>query len=165
MLIAESAAVLSWVGPADQHPPFVINPDRLRSAQRRVSDLDSVSSPRQFGNHRLTIGAFDLEYPARMREATRSFRGLLRIHPAIEHTMQKMSVAGGLVMAPDDTKRHYCTPILAQHAGNDRVQRPLPRRDRVRMPGDELETGASVLQQHPTFRCDDAAAKGSEKRV
>ena len=101
--------------------------------------LDLMSAAREFGDYWLGVRAFDLEYPARMGETTGSFRGLLRIHPGIEYTMQKMSVTGRLVMSPYHPKRHDRISVFAQHAGNDGVQRPLPWRNRVWMAIDKLK--------------------------
>ena len=79
--------------------------------------------------------------------------------------MQKMGVASCLIMAAHYAKGHDCTPLLAQHARNDGVQRPLSRRDRVRMPWDQLEARAAVVQQHAAFRRKNAAAEGKKERV
>src|SRR6266571_123148 len=87
-----------------------------------------------------------------MREAARRLGSLLRIHSAIEHAMEKVGVASCLIMAAHYVEGHDRTPLLAQHARDDCMQRPLSRRDRVRMPRDQPEARAAVVQQHAAFR-------------
>src|SRR5690242_8624130 len=100
-----------------------------------------------------------------MGEAARCFGGLLRVHSAVEHAVEKMGLPNSLIMAAHNAEGHDCTTVLAQHAGNDRVQRPLPGRDCVRMACDELKARAAVVQQHAAFRRKDSAAEGEKEGV
>jgi hypothetical protein len=78
---------------------------------------------------------------------------------------QEMRVAHGLVLAAHDPEGHDHPAVAFQHAGDDRVQRPLAGRDAVGVPGLDDEALAAVLQNHPAARSDQPAAEGVEQRI
>src|SRR6266446_4222993 len=79
--------------------------------------------------------------------------------------MQKMGMPSCLVVTAHHSERHDGVPVLAQHARNDRVHRPLSRRDRIRMTGNKAEPSAPVVQQHASPRHDNAGSEERKERV
>ena len=71
-------------------------------------------------------------------EDARPLGGLLRVHAAVEQIMQEGGVADRLELPAHHAERHHGAAVLDQHAGDQRVERALPRRDRARMAGDRV---------------------------
>src|SRR6516164_8819370 len=76
-----------------------------------------------------------------------------------------MRLPNRLVMPAHDAERHHRAAVLDEHRRDDRVQWPLPRRNRIRVARDRAEARAAVLQQYPTLRRKDAGAEAGEQRV
>ena len=76
-----------------------------------------------------------------------------------------MGVADRLIMPAHHSERHDRAPVFDQHPRNDRVERPLARRDRIRMSRDRPETGAAVVQQHAAFRRQNSRTERREQRI
>ena len=74
-------------------------------------------------------------------------------------------MADRLVLPTHDPERHHRPPVLDQHAGDQRVERALARRDRARVAGNGAEPAAAVVQDDAAFGPHDAGAESREQRV
>ena len=85
------------------------------------------------------------------RQQPRQVDRLLDVQPVFQQVGQEPGMPHRLVMAAHHPERHHGLAILHQHAGDDRVHRPLARGDAVRMPALHPEAEATVLQHHARF--------------
>src|SRR5215470_3841072 len=76
-----------------------------------------------------------------------------------------MRVSDRLIMAAHYPEGHYRLAVLHQHSRDDRVERPLARRDCVRMTHDRTEPGAAVVQQHAALWRQNPGPERREKRI
>src|ERR1043166_1324356 len=79
--------------------------------------------------------------------------------------MHEMRMPDSLVLPTHNAKRHDRAAVLDEHAGDDRVKRALPRRDRIGMAGDDAEAGAAIVQEDAAFGRHDAGAKRREQGI
>jgi hypothetical protein len=136
---AERKAVLAVVGRTEQDPACGIDQNALEAAQWLVGPHDAMAATGEIGeNIRRNRG------PERQRaiegKAARHVRGLLRVALAVEELRQDMGVAGGLVLAAHHAERHHGAAVLRQQPGNDGVEGPFARPDRVGMAGEGDES-------------------------
>src|SRR5215467_14443681 len=163
--IAEGQAILARFGAGDQNAALPVDPDRLAAAQRHLLHFDWMAAPDQVLDYRLGIAALDLEHAARMGEDAWRLGSLLRIHAAVEQTVQEGRVADRLIVPTHHPERHHRAAVFDQHRRDDRVKGPLPRCDCVRMVRGQHKSGAAVLQQHTALRREYAGAKAREQRI
>ena len=71
---------------------------------------------------------------------------LLGVHPPIQHAVQEMGMADRLILPAHDAERHYRAAVLDEHPGDDRVERPLARRNGVGMAGDRAKPGPAIME-------------------
>src|SRR5882757_2136504 len=145
--IAERAAVLARIGAAGQRALVPVDPDRLTAAERRnhaaglmpelLQALDNV------GGHAVLelIDAF-------VMQAARHIDRLLHVATVVEQVGQHMGLTDRLVLPAHHAKRHHRATIFRDEAGDDRVQRPLARRDAIGMAGLHPEPAAAILQEN-----------------
>src|SRR3954463_11746109 len=95
-------------------------------------------------------------------KAARSIGSLLNVIASVDDLGEDVHVSSRLILAAHDAERHHSPAVLRDHPGDDRVKRPLLRRDGVWMTALQIEARASVLQQDARIFCVDAAAKCKE---
>ena len=74
-------------------------------------------------------------------------------------------MADRLILAAHDAERHDGAPVLGHETGNQRVQRPLARRDRVRMAWLDAKARPAVVEQHAASRRHHGRTKRVSDRI
>src|SRR6266436_4157115 len=162
--ITESQAVLAGLGAADQYTALVIDPDRLAASERHLLDRDLMTAIGEILGDRRRYRTLDLQLTLQ-RQDPRLLGSLLGVHAPIQHAVQEMSVPDRLILPAHDAERHYRAAVLDEHPGDDRVERPLARRNGVGMAGDRAKAGPAIVQQHAAVRRQDAGPEAREERV
>src|SRR6266542_2883496 len=162
--ISDRDPVVARLRTADQDAALMVDPDRLAAAQWHHRHIDIMTATPQILNDRLSYGALDPNLVAKGKNP-RGIDSLLRIEAAIQNPVHKMRMSDCLVLAAHDAERHHRPPVFDEHRRDDRVKWSLPRRNHVRMPFDQAEAGAAVVQQHAALRRHDAGAEGGEQRI
>ena len=76
-----------------------------------------------------------------------------------------MGLADRLILPAHHAERHDRAAVLGGKARDDRVQRPLARRDAIGMAGLDAEAAGAVLQQDACLVGDDRRTEGMRDRV
>ena len=111
-----------------------------------------------------------LQPAARGEAEARRVERSLRVHSVEQQVEQQLHVTLRLHEAAHHAKRRHQLVAAAvgrrrQHAGNDRVERPLPRAERIRVAVDERKVGAAVVQREAAAGGHEAAPKAHVIRV
>ena len=99
----------------------------LASSARRTSAEISDSSatePPPFGRLAGRLGRAEVPEPRRIA-------GLLHVHAEVDHVADHLDVPLGLHVAPHHAEAQPGLAVLGDEAGDDRVERPLPRLEPV----------------------------------
>ncbi len=119
----------------------------------------AVAALDQPRHHGVGNPTFHLQGPA-VGEAARGIEGRLHVEAPVEQTGQQLDMAHGLIVAAHDAERRDRLPVLHQHAGDDRVHRPLAgptlfgwppsvRNDRPRLCSSTPLSGARIPEPKP----------------
>ena len=137
--VAERQAVLARIGAADQH---AARRGRSRSSGRRPAacPLGTTRWPRRPAPRRSRRGtpALDLQLAA-VGEGARRIERRLRVEAVIEEVGQQVGLADRLIVRRPSRRSRSPAAVLEGERRDDRVHRPLARRDHVGMRGVERE--------------------------
>ena len=150
--------------PADQAAAVAVDPDRLAAAMRTLHRLQLMAQAHQRIADLRRDAVLDLHL-ALHREQPRQVDRLLNVEAIFQHVGEEQRVAHRLEMPAHHPERHHRLAVLHHHARNDRVHRPLARRDAVRMAALDPEAEAAVLQHHARLLRQDGRAEPLEQRV
>src|SRR5260221_8016682 len=162
--IPQRKPVLARLGTADQHPALPVDLDDLAAAHAFRLPLDLVAAADEVGGDLPRDGVLEAQHPLE-GVAARRVRRFLRVAAAVDHLGEDLDVADRLVVAAHDAERHHRAAVLHGKTRDDRMHRPLARRDRVGMTGHGAEAHAAIMQDDTGFRRVDAAAETGEERV
>ena len=101
----------------------------------------------------------ELDEPSFVDTPARGVEGGLRIVAVVDEATDDLEMALWLHRPTHDAERAEQGAALEQHARDDRVERPLRGRERVRVPGVGAEARRPVLQDDAGARRDDARAE------
>ena len=86
---------------------------------------------------------------------------LLQVETAIDQVDQDLCVPLGLDVAAHDAVGHQQTAVLEHHRRDQRVERPLPGLEAVRMACLQHEAGAAIVQHDAGVAGDDCRSRTS----
>ena len=85
----------------------------------------------------------------------------LGVVAVVHDAAHDLEVTLGLHRSAHHPERPEKLAVLEEHPGDDRVERPGRRRERVRVSRDLAEAGGAVLEHDPCPGCDDPRAEGA----
>src|SRR5258708_7061917 len=157
--IAERATVLARIGAAGERTLVPVDPDRLTAAER--GDHAGGLMPELLQALDDRGGGAGLELiDILIVQAARHIDRLLHVAAVVAHVGQHVNLPNRLILPAHHAERHHCPASLGDDTWNDRVQRPLARRDAVWMAGLYPETAAAILQENAGLAGDDRRAQG-----
>src|SRR4249920_2477030 len=143
--IPQRAAVLARIGTAGERPLVPIDPDRLTATE--WSDYARALMPQLFQPLDDIRGHAILELEdIFIMQATRHVDRFLHVATVVEHVGQHMHLPDRLILPAHHAERHHCAAGPGNKTWNNRMQRPLARRDAIGMTGLYAETAAAILQ-------------------
>ena len=119
---------------------------------------DVVAARLQSFDRRCRHAALDLGGLALIEHARRVDRGL-HVHAVVDHVGDDVRVAHRLVVRAHHAERHRAAPVAHRERRNDRMHRPLARRDRVRVVRLDHEARAAIVQHDAGLLGADAGAE------
>lgn len=142
----------------------MVDIDRLTAAMGALGVIDVMAALGECGLGGGRDLGFEFELPGE-GEYPWQIQRFLNIEAVFQHVGEEIALAHGLIMAAHDAEGHDRAAGFGHHAGDDRVHRPLVRRDAVGMAALEAETEAAILQHDAGLAGENARAEALEGRV
>ena len=134
VLVSDRQPVFPRIRSTHQHAGLRIDQDALKAAERADAFRHPVTAPGQAGARGLRNGALDQQAVGAVMNA-RGLTRLLDVHAEVDQVHQHLRVSLRLVVAAHDAERQPRLAVLHDERRDERVQRPLVRRDAIGMAG------------------------------
>ena len=145
-------------------PVVPVDDDALSAAMRQRTERDSVPPRPQSGDGLLGHAALHLGDLVDIERTGRVDR-LLDVHAVVDHVGDEMGVAHRLEIGAHDAERHRAAPVAHGERRDDRMHRPLARRDGVRVVRLDHKSRSAIVQHHTGFLRADAGTEGRIERT